>query len=231
MKSKSLLLFIKMSLAIACLSFAIVAFRWGIANLNYFQAASLIDKWSNDRDTLNKSNYNKAIFFIKNALKYHPDHNHYIHTYGRIIHWGISAGIEDKKSYQDVKEIYLEATISRPLWSETWTDLAVLNASLYGLTDETRDYIAKSRTTGHFTEQVMLNVSKIYLNNWNNLNNQDIRNYISIIKESFLKEYRLNDQMQIASYYGKEKLICTFLAASPQVENESLLKISQRYCL
>ncbi|MBB1429188.1 hypothetical protein H5160_02005 [Pseudoalteromonas sp. SG43-4] len=147
------------------------------------------------------------------------------------MHWGVIAGVETVSNYQDVKSIYLEATVTRPNWSETWTDLASLNAYLYGVTDETREYIAKARATGHFTEHVMYTVSQIYLDNWDYLSNEDMRNYLQIINDSYLKEYRLAQQLELAKNYGKDKIICDLLITSPHVSDKSLKKVSERYCI
>jgi hypothetical protein len=231
MKTNAVFSVLKMITGLICLYLVTIAFRWGIANVYYFQANSYIDEWSYERNSLTEISYRKANGLIKKALYYHPDHNHYVHTYGRIMHWGVIAGVETVSNYQDVKSIYLEATVTRPNWSETWTDLASLNAYLYGVTDETREYIAKARATGHFTEHVMYTVSQIYLDNWDYLSNEDIRNYLQIINDSFLKEYRLAQQLELAKNYGKDKIICDLLITSPHVSDKSLKKVSERYCI
>lgn len=231
MKTNAVFSVLKMITGLICLYLVTIAFRWGIANVYYFQANSYIDEWSYERNSLTEISYRKANGLIKKALYYHPDHNHYVHTYGRIMHWGVIAGVETVSNYQDVKSIYLEATVTRPNWSETWTDLASLNAYLYGVTDETREYIAKARATGHFTEHVMYTVSQIYLDNWDYLSNEDMRNYLQIINDSFLKEYRLAQQLELAKNYGKDKIICDLLITSPHVSDKSLKKVSERYCI
>ena len=231
MKTNVVFSVLKMITGLICLYLVTIAFRWGIANVYYFQANSYIDEWSYERNSLTEISYRKANGLIKKALYYHPDHNHYVHTYGRIMHWGVIAGVETVSNYQDVKSIYLEATVTRPNWSETWTDLASLNAYLYGVTDETREYIAKARATGHFTEHVMYTVSQIYLDNWDYLSNEDMRNYLQIINDSYLKEYRLAQQLELAKNYGKDKIICDLLITSPHVSDKSLKKVSERYCI
>jgi len=231
MKTNVVFSVLKMITGLICLYLVTIAFRWGIANVYYFQANSYIDEWSYERNSLTEISYRKANGLIKKALSYHPDHNHYAHTYGRIMHWGVIAGVETVSNYQDVKSIYLEATVTRPNWSETWTDLASLNAYLYGVTDETREYIAKARATGHFTEHVMHTVSQIYLDNWDYLSNEDMRNYLQIINDSYLKEYRLAQQLELAKNYGKDKIICDLLITSPHVSDKSLKKVSERYCI
>lgn len=231
MKTNVFFSVLKIITGLMCLCLTTIAFRWGIANVYYFQANSYIDEWSYERNSLTEISYRKANGLIKKALYYHPDHNHYVHTYGRIMHWGVIAGVETVSNYQDVKSIYLEATVTRPNWSETWTDLASLNAYLYGVTDETREYIAKARATGHFTEHVMYTVSQIYLDNWDYLSNEDMRNYLQIINDSYLKEYRLAQQLELAKDYGKDKIICDLLSTSLHVSDKSLKKVSERYCI
>lgn len=230
MKTNIVFSVLKMSIGLLCLYLIVIAFRWGVANVYYFQANSFIDEWNYERNSLTQTSYKKANSLIKKALYYHPDHNHYVHTYGRIMHWGVIAGVETVSNYQDVKSIYLEATISRPNWSETWTDLAALNAYLYGLTDETREYIAKARATGHFTEHVMYTVSQIYLDNWDYLSNEDMRNYLQIINDSYLKEYRLRQQLELAKDYNKDKMICGLISSSSQANDKSIQRVSEQYC-
>lgn len=231
MKTNVVFSVLKIITGLMCLCLTTIAFRWGIANVYYFQANSYIDEWSYERNSLTEISYRKANGLIKKALYYHPDHNHYVHTYGRIMHWGVIAGVETVSNYQDVKSLYLEATVTRPNWSETWTDLASLNAYLYGVTDETREYIAKARATGHFTEHVMYTVSQIYLDNWDYLSNEDMRNYLQIINDSYLKEYRLAQQLELAKNYDKDKIICDLLSTSPHANDRSLQKVSERYCI
>lgn len=226
----SVFLICKLIIACLCAYLILVAFRWGIASTYYFQTNALLERWNDDRASLTVNSYQQAKEAIEKAVHFHPEHNHYIHTQGRVLHWGIIVGAEKKSRYVDVVALYLSATKTRPHWSETWTDLASLNAYLYGMNDQTRLYIAKAHSTGRYTKHVMFTVSKIYLTNWNYLNNEDKRLYIKIVHDSFLKEYRLKAQLALAKKYNKLQMVCLLLNKSSYIEEVNIQALEVRFC-
>ncbi|WP_249118411.1 VpsP family polysaccharide biosynthesis protein [Pseudoalteromonas sp. NEC-BIFX-2020_015] len=226
----SLFLILKLITACLCLYLIVIAFRWGIASTYYFQTNALLERWNDDRASLTIESYQQAKEAIEKAVNFHPEHNHYIHTQGRVLHWGIIVGAEKKSRYSDVGSLYLAATKTRPYWSETWTDLARLNAYLYGMNEKTRSYVAKSRATGRYTQHVMFTVSKIYLANWDYLSNEDKRSYILVVHDSFLKEYRLKEQLALAKKYNKLQMVCLLLYKSQYVEEANIKALKLRFC-
>lgn len=196
------------SLLCLCAYGTFLAANWGVANIYYFKANDILEEWNKDRTTLSVDTYKQAQHYIQQSLKYHSSHNHYIHTSGRILHWGVIVGAENDEKYDEVLKLYLQATETRPNWYETWADLARLNSFLYGYNEETEYYLEQALRTGRFTGHVMYTASKVYLDNWEYLKPSIKRKYLSVVKDSFKKEYRFREQLSLAKEYDKLNTVC-----------------------
>ena len=141
-------------LAGICLSVLNIAYHRGNANAWYYQVEYAINDWSEAGAIASLADYQDTLAIMKKVVALDPNHPHYAHMMGRVLHWGVNMDFEPRMTLIEVKQWYLKATERRPLWPDPWADLAILNNYLSGYDEETQFYLAQALVAGPFDDLV-----------------------------------------------------------------------------
>ena len=130
-------------------------YQRGNANAWYYQVEYALNDWSAAGAIPNEQAYRDTVAVIDKIVALDPNHPHYAHMKGRVLHWGVNEGFESLAKLADVKEWYVKATELRPTWPDPWADLAILNHYIEGNTPETQFNLAQAQAAGPYIALVM----------------------------------------------------------------------------
>ena len=187
------------------------AFTRGVANAWYFNAEFSLNDWAKQKTISDKDEYELTLASIQKAQSLDPSHPHYAHMLGRVMHWGVDMGFEEKSKLAEIKTLYLLATELRPLWPDPWADLARLNNFLNGYTYETKYYIEQALATGPYMNLVTVATIQVWLLNWPILSGEER----ALLFKQFgvaTKQYNTFSQvLKFSKSINREKLLCAQL--------------------
>jgi hypothetical protein len=224
--------FIILGLSLVLTSYCLSsAFSRGVANAWYFSAEFSLNDWAKENIIKDKSDYKRTLNSIKKAQSLDPRHPHYAHMVGRIMHWGVDMGFENKASLAEVNEWYLLASQLRPLWPDPWVDLLKLNNSSHGYNDLTKHYLMQAIDKGPFSDFVTTGSVKILLLNWSILTGDELTLLFHQFDVATKKSEVLEKVFKFAQEINKDKILCSQLKFNPKYLNQKGSYIYKHYCL
>ncbi|WP_057832350.1 VpsP family polysaccharide biosynthesis protein [Colwellia sp. TT2012] len=215
-------------LTLYCLS---STFSRGVANAWYFNAEFSLNDWAKQNTIKDKVEYAHALTSIKKAQSLDPTHPHYAHMVGRIMHWGVDMGFEDKAKLAEINQWYLLATQLRPLWPDPWVDLLRLNNVLHGYNDETKYYIEQALATGPYIDLVTVGTLQVWLLNWSVLSGTERQLLFKQFDVATKQDKTLKQVLDFANVINREKLLCSQLKFNPKYSKQKDSYLYKRYCL
>lgn len=215
-------------LTLYCLS---SAFSRGVANAWYFNAEFSLNDWATQNTIKDKADYEHTLTSIKKAQTLDPTHPHYAHMVGRIMHWGVDMGYEDKTQLSTISQWYLLATQLRPLWPDPWVDLLRLNNYLHGYTNETKYYIERALATGPYIDSVTVGTIQVWLLNWPLLSGKERERLFRQFDVATKQNKILSQVLKFAQAINREKLLCSQLKFNTQYLKQKKSYLYKRYCL
>jgi hypothetical protein len=215
-------------LTLYCLS---STFSRGAANAWYFNAEFSLNDWAKKNTIKDKTEYAQTLTAIKKAQSLDPTHPHYAHMVGRIMHWGVDMGFEDKAKLAEISQWYLLATQLRPLWPDPWVDLLRLNNFLHGLNDETKYYIDQALATGPYIDLVTIGTIQVWLLNWSVLSGKERELLFKQFEVATKQPKVLIQVLLFAKNINREKLLCSQLKFNPDYAKQKDSYSYRLHCL
>jgi hypothetical protein len=207
------------------------AFSRGVANAWYFNAEFSLNDWANHKTIKDKEDYEQTLSSIKKAQSLDPTHPHYAHMVGRIMHWGVDKGFEDKAKLEEISQWYLLATQLRPLWPDPWVDLLRLNNFLDGYNDQTKYYIEKALATGPYIDLVTIGTLQVWLLNWSVLSGRERQLLFNQFYVATKQHKVLSQVLQFAKDINREKLLCSQLKFNVKHQKQKDSNLYRNYCV
>jgi len=217
-------------LMVLTIGIALISFRWALANMWYFNVSYRIDSWSSSELVKSKQDYDAALLAINKAISYNPEHPHYHHTKGKVIHWGIIGQFEEKHKISEIKELYQTSLIYRESWPIVWSDLARINYLIEGLSIETQMYIDKALFYGPYKKEVILEVLDIYMRSWNVLNKDQIHLFYNKLETLTHQPHLLKNILINAEKYRLSNIICIQIKFNHKYKSLSSSWVKNEYC-
>ncbi len=207
------------------------SFNRGSANAWYFNAEFSLNDWAKKNTIKDKAEYTDTLTSINKAQALDSSHPHYAHMVGRIMHWGVDMGFEEKDKLTAIKQWYLLATELRPQWPDPWVDLMLLNNSSLGLNDETMYYLKQALETGLYTDEVTLGSLQLWLLHWSVLSGAERAEMFKQFDIATKQPKLLNKVLEFAKAINREKLLCSQLKFNPKYAKQKESYLYNRYCL
>jgi len=226
--SKTLKTLAVVLLAIAVLFTAYVAGKRGLANAWYYQAEYFYSDWEQSSTVGSQPRYHTAVNALDKALSLDPSHPKYWHLMGRLKLLGVNVGYEPDAVLDVVKQHFLKSTENRPMWPDTWLDLARLNNYMEGLNDDTRLYMHNALQTGPYIDLVVWGVAEILLDNWMWLSDTDKSLLEGVLRKASKQPKALKLIFESATRFEKQDVVCDVLAA--QSDGLNSLGAINSYC-
>lgn len=209
----------------------VYAYSWGVANIWYFNASYYLDDWSKAGKIEHADEYQKAWAAISKSVAYDPSHPHYLHIKGRILQWGINENLVDAAQISEVKALFLASTQARSAWPIPWIDLAHLNASQEGMSDETWQYIHQALAVGPYEQAVNQGVLNIMMAYWYQVTPGQAPLFFEQFAIAVKQPKMLETVLKFSQTVGRKNLICPQLRFNQQYETQRKSHVYKKYCL
>lgn len=230
-KSRSLAMYIMIfSLLLLSVYGLYNALTRGSASAWYYKADFVINDWAAKGRIKNKAQYYNTLEAISKAQSLDSSHPHYAHMLGRVIHWGVNVGFEEKDRLTEVKRWYLLSTNLRPLWPDPWIDLAQLNNYLVGYTPETKYYLERAIKTGPYIPLVTSGVLQVLLLNWAVLSGTELTLLFDQFAIVTTQRNGLSNILSFAKGIGREKLLCIQINFNPLYVQQKKSYLYKKHC-
>jgi len=217
-------------LIVITIGIASISFRWALANMWYFNVSYHIDAWSKSELVQSKQDYDAALLAINKAISYNPEHPHYYHTKGKVIHWGITSKFEEQHKIKEIKGLYKTSLIYREAWPVVWSDLARINYLIEGLSIETQMYIDKALLYGPYKKEVILEVLDIYMRNFSDLNSAQTLLFYNQLENLIIQPHLLKNLLINAKKYELSNIICIQIKFNQKYKSLSSSWVKNEYC-
>jgi len=217
-------------LIVITIGIASISFRWALANMWYFNVSYHIDAWSKSELVQSKQDYDAALLAINKAISYNPEHPHYHHTKGKVIHWGITSKFEEQHKIKEIKGLYKTSLIYREAWPVVWSDLARINYLIEGLSIETQMYIDKALLYGPYKKEVILEVLDIYMRNFSDLNSAQTLLFYNQLENLIIQPHLLKNLLINAKKYELSNIICIQIKFNQKYKSLSSSWVKNEYC-
>jgi hypothetical protein len=150
---------------------------------------------------------------------------------GRIMHWGVDMGFEDKARLTEINEWYVLASQLRPLWPDPWVDLLKLNNAVHGYNDLTKHYLEQSLNTGPYIDLVTIGTIEVWLQNWHLLTGSERAMLFTQFDLATKQPKVLKPVLEFAKSINREKLLCSQVKFNPNYAKQKESYLYPRYCL
>lgn len=137
------------------LVFAWQAVKMGTANVNFYIAHNLTQKWLHEKSLTSIVEFDSALEAISTANQRHPDNPHYLVTQGLVHEWaGTSDIVDNPHNHLEIaRKYYLNAVRLRPTWPVTYSTLAILKWRLGEVDQQMIDYLLLAEKFGPNTPE------------------------------------------------------------------------------
>lgn len=228
------------SLLIFAISFPV---KYGIANAQYYIADHVLISWHKSQKNLNIESWQKALTAINKANELQPNHPLYLDIKGKVLLWGLNLNDSDMMQKPELLNLALKSFKQsleiRPVWANTWIDLAMTKWHLDQIDDEFWLALEKAEEFGPYMPEVNLGLSTIYMAFWSQLTITQKAKAIEQISRTMVqpynKDYSFNYRSALierVELYKKENVFCTLIKLNKKLKhfgrNSSIKKLCAR---
>ena len=215
------------SLLIFAISFPV---KYGIANVQYYAADHLLISWHKSPQTLNVKSWQQAFKSINKANELQPNHPLYLDIKGKVLLWGLNLSDSEIMPKPQLLNLALnsfkQSLKIRPVWANTWIDLAMTKWHLNQIDDEFWLALEKAEKFGPYMPEVNLGLSTIYMAFWPQLTTiqkikgveQISRTMIQPYNEDYSFNYR-SALIERVKLYKKEDVFCTLIKINKKLKH------------
>lgn len=202
----------------------------GVANAHFFSVKEQLNVWAKNNKVESNQEYTNTLNAINYVLEHDDGNPHYWHIKGKVVHWGVFAGFETPSAFNEIKSYYQTSLELRKNWPMVWSDLALVNSKLNGLSEETQSYIDQSLVYGPFEFDVLLIISEIYLANWASTTGKQKELFFESLTKLTKFGYKFSALFKLAEQYNKKTLVCTYIKYAKETANVKDSALVKREC-
>jgi hypothetical protein len=122
--------------------------------------------WQRKVQTLDQNSWQQAADAIQLAVRYHPQHPHYMLTQAKINEWAWYAGLRNADQITVNDRLYQQAILMRPGWPNAYADYAYYLAMINFRITEAFTQLEKAKRAGPYTLEVFQRTLLIAANHW-----------------------------------------------------------------
>ncbi|WP_143735665.1 VpsP family polysaccharide biosynthesis protein [Microbulbifer mangrovi] len=129
--------------------------KQGLANLQVIHVENQLKYWYKLGKVASPASMESALFSIERARELHPDNPYQLTLHARLLEWrGFSGGTSAAEDYRAALSLYQQAAALRPLWPDSWAEMAQLKLRLFEFDEDLDRYLARAAALGPYTPAV-----------------------------------------------------------------------------
>jgi len=187
------------------------ACKYGLANLSYLKVDSYLMRWQESKQ-LTQDELDDALQATDTMLALHGHFPHYLNVAAKVYEWQAFNQHADRTLYQaslsQALVYYQNSTALREHWPLTWVFMANVKANLQQFDEQFYYYIDQAIKYGPYTHQVNLQIAKLQLQYWGELEQFSTKIGIEQIKRTLLNHHSRNALLYYARDIERIGLVC-----------------------
>lgn len=199
-------------LVVTALAIIFFATKYAFANLSYLKVDSYLTRWQETK-VVDELEMQDALTSVDSMLSLHGHFPHYLNVAAKVYEWQAYTHINDQTSYElylsTAFEYYLKSSQLRSHWPLTWAFMANIKSNLNQLDDDFYYYIDQSIKYGPYTHEVNLQIAKLQLLYWGQLDKLPIKVGLEQIKRALLNNRSIYPLLDFAASINRETIVCT----------------------
>lgn len=211
--------FARYILILASILVIIFATKYSLANLTYLKVDSYLIRWQ-ESNSVKKDELNDALNSVETMLSLHGHFPHYLNIAAKVYEWqafsksGYNSeqkmdSVAYKKSLHQALHYYELSTQLRAHWPLTWVFMANVKSNLHEIDDDFYYYIEQAIKYGPYTHEVNLQVAKLQLLYWGNLQKLPKKEGLEQIKRALLNSRSRYLLLSYSAEINKQHIVCT----------------------
>ncbi|GGM60286.1 hypothetical protein [Rheinheimera tangshanensis] len=217
---------------VACCLLALSIADKGLASAYYFKANHYLELWQRKPQTLDINSWHQAEDAIKTAVKYHPDHPHYLLTQAKINEWAWYNGFKTADQIAINDQLYQQAISLRPNWPNTYADYAYYLGIVNFRVSEAFDALKTANKYGPFIPETFQRTFSIATYHWPHLNGDQRAKGLYAL-EKMVKHSNTTYRQAVGDtkQYNLQRIFCLYLRLKKQEFPDSTQKrIEKDFC-
>jgi len=211
-KTKLKLSIVRSLLLLTAIAVIFFATKYSIANLSYLRADSYLNRWHENK-VAELTELEDALISVDSMLALHGHFPHYLNVAAKVYEWQAFAVIDDKKQYQvsllQALKYYQQSAELRSHWPLTWVFMANIKAKLNQFDDDFYFYLDNAIKYGPYAHEVNLQIAKLQLQFWGELERLPTKVGLEHIKRALLNNRSRYLLLNFSRDINRQGIVCT----------------------
>lgn len=199
---------------------SITGAKQGLANLQVIHVENQLKYWYKLGRVASPASMDSALSAIERARELHPDNPYQLTLHARLLEWrAFSGGSSATEDYRAALTLHQQAAALRPLWPDSWAEMAQLKIRLFEFDQDLDKYLARAASLGPYTPAVHTAIVQAGLPRLPALHDER-REMLKTHMIRGIADHRSRDAVLTqVSMYMQEREVCGWLAESELNEN------------
>ncbi|MCP5078495.1 MAG: hypothetical protein GY951_10640 [Psychromonas sp.] len=208
---------------------AFFAVKYALANISYLKVDAYLERWHKN-EQLTDEELADALKAANTMLALHGHFPHYLNVAAKVHEWKAYKHNQEPDVYNqslaDALALYQESVEVRLHWPLTWSSMANIKANLNQFDDDFYHYYQQAIKFGPYMSEVNVELSKIKLRNWNQMQGESTKLALEQIKRALLNNKARWKLLKYSKSINKHHVVCTVgrLNKIKQVSNNRVCK-------
>lgn len=203
------------ALVIVLVYLSVMGTKQGMANLQVIHAENQLKYWYKLGKVASPASMDSALAAIERARELHPDNPYQLTLHARLLEWrAFSGGASAIEDYRAALSLHQQAAALRPLWPDSWAEMAQLKIRLFEFDQDLDRYLARAASLGPYTPAVHIAIVQAGLPRLPALHDER-RETLKTHMIRGITDHRSRDAVLTqVSMYMQEREVCGWLAES-----------------
>jgi len=208
-KIKLKLKIVRSLLLLTAVTVIFFASKYAIANISYLRVDSYLVRWQ-EKKVAEQPELEDALISVESMLALHGHFPHYLNVAAKVYEWQAFMDLKTKdNSLLQALDYYQQSAELRSHWPLTWVFMANIKAKLNQFDDDFYFYLDNAIKYGPYTHEVNLQVAKLQLQYWGELERLPIKVGLEHIKRALLNYKSSYTLLNFSRDINRQGVVCT----------------------
>jgi len=184
----------------------------GLAHLQVLRVENQLNYWYKRGEVPSTASMVSALSAIEQANRLHPDNPYQLTLQARLLEWrGYNNGNVIPQDYRAALALHQRAAALRPLWPDTWAEMAQIKVRLNEFDSALDGYLSRANELGPYTPAVHVAFAQANLIRVPSLSSEQLGLLETHVVRG-LRDHRSKGQVtELIERYGQQSLACQWL--------------------
>lgn len=183
-----------------------------LANLEVIRVENQLGTWYRQGRVTSPVAMDSALAAIHRANRLHPDNPYVLTLHARLLDWrAYNGGNVIPQHYREALALHKHAAALRPLWPDTWADMAQLKVRMNEYDRELDSFLVRADELGPYTPAVHVAVAQANLLRVPSLSGEQLALLETHVVRGMLDPRSKGQVMEFIQRYGQQSLACQWL--------------------